>query len=108
MYFSFLFYFPLSIYLFTHLFIYLFIFSPLQEIVLTHPAALKALSAGRVVVIDNNHHSNALGVVLQSSMGVNNARNFTILVICDKDQPSSTGDEFSRSLAFREVARWPW
>ncbi|KAL8606412.1 hypothetical protein ACOMHN_060317 [Nucella lapillus] len=56
----------------------------LQEVVLSHPAAIKSLSAGRVVVMDNGRHSNVLAVVLQSSMGGNNVRSFTVLLICDK------------------------
>ncbi|XP_071097227.1 superkiller complex protein 2-like [Haliotis cracherodii] len=55
-----------------------------QSVVLTHPAAIKALSAGRVVVIDNSSHRNTLGVVLQSSMGQNNDRIFTVLIVCEK------------------------
>lgn len=57
----------------------------LQAVILSHPAAIKALSPGRVVVVDENSHSNALGVVLKTSMGTNNERTFTCLVICDKN-----------------------
>ncbi|XP_076455159.1 superkiller complex protein 2-like isoform X1 [Babylonia areolata] len=60
----------------------------LQEVVLSHPAAIKSLSAGRVVVINNSHHSNVLAVVLQSSMGSNNMRTFTVLLICNKGHNS--------------------
>ena len=61
--------------------------------VLSHPAAIKSLSAGRVVVVDNGHHANVLAVVLHSGMGSNNTRIFTVLFICDKgSNPSGAGD----------------
>ena len=63
-----------------------------QEVVLSHPAAIKALSAGRVVVIDNDHHSNVLAVVLQSGMGGSNMRTFTVLLICDKGNKPASGE----------------
>lgn len=67
----------------------------LQEVVLSHPAAIKALSPGRVVTVDNGHHSNVLGVVLQTSMASSNTRSFTILLICDKGDTSSLGEATS-------------
>uniref|UniRef100_A0AAY4E920 Uncharacterized protein n=1 Tax=Denticeps clupeoides TaxID=299321 RepID=A0AAY4E920_9TELE len=51
---------------------------------------LKALSVGRVVVVSNVQHTNALGVVLQvSSDAVNRA--FTSLVICEKGNEEMGG-----------------
>lgn len=60
----------------------------LQEVVLSHPGALKCLSAGRVVVIDNGFYSNVLATILQSTVGTNNTRSFTVLLICNRgDSP---------------------
>ena len=59
---------------------------------MSHPAAIKALSAGRVVVIDNGCHSNVLAVVLQSSMGSSNTRTFSVLLICDKGTKPAAGE----------------
>ncbi len=56
---------------------------------LTHPAAIKALSAGRVVVVGTHSHPNTLGVVLQSSMGQGNERMFSVLVMCEKHSKDS-------------------
>uniref|UniRef100_A0A672IL68 SKI2 homolog, superkiller viralicidic activity 2-like n=1 Tax=Salarias fasciatus TaxID=181472 RepID=A0A672IL68_SALFA len=55
----------------------------LQRAILESVNGLKALSVGRVVVVNNKQHLNALGVILQvSSDSVN--RTFTALVICEK------------------------
>ncbi|XP_029700666.1 superkiller complex protein 2 [Takifugu rubripes] len=52
---------------------------------------LKALSVGRVVVVNNNQHRNALGVILQvSSDSVN--RTFTALIICEKGNEEGKGE----------------
>lgn len=51
---------------------------------LSHPAAIKLLTAGRVVVINSNYR-NVLSVVLNSSMGSNKERIFNCLVICEKN-----------------------
>uniref|UniRef100_A0A674BII8 SKI2 subunit of superkiller complex n=1 Tax=Salmo trutta TaxID=8032 RepID=A0A674BII8_SALTR len=52
---------------------------------------LKALSVGRVVVVNNKQHFNALGVILQvSSDSVN--RTFTALIICEKGNEEGRGD----------------
>ncbi|KAK7095479.1 superkiller complex protein 2-like [Littorina saxatilis] len=64
----------------------------LQEVVLSHPAAIKALSAGRVVVIDNSRHSNVLGAVLQSSLGSNNTRIFTVLILANRGDNLAAGE----------------
>uniref|UniRef100_A0A671E0N4 SKI2 subunit of superkiller complex n=1 Tax=Rhinolophus ferrumequinum TaxID=59479 RepID=A0A671E0N4_RHIFE len=44
---------------------------------------LKSLSTGRVVVVQNQEHHNALGVILQVSSN-STSRVFTTLVLCDK------------------------
>uniref|UniRef100_A0AAY4E978 Uncharacterized protein n=1 Tax=Denticeps clupeoides TaxID=299321 RepID=A0AAY4E978_9TELE len=62
----------------------------LQRTVLESVNGLKALSVGRVVVVSNVQHTNALGVVLQvSSDAVNRA--FTSLVICEKGNEEMGG-----------------
>lgn len=53
---------------------------------LSHPAAIKALTAGRVIVISNSFHSNQLGIILNSTMAANNERVFTCLILCDKNK----------------------
>jgi antiviral helicase SKI2 len=65
----------------------------LQGIILSHPAAVKALSAGRVVIVNHTVNNEVLGVVLKSSSGANNERNFTILVICDKNSDTSKNSD---------------
>ncbi|MEQ2198034.1 hypothetical protein XENOCAPTIV_006663, partial [Xenoophorus captivus] len=47
---------------------------------------LKALSVGRVIVVNNRQHLNALGVILQVGVVSNDAvnRTFTALIICEK------------------------
>ncbi|XP_061111078.1 helicase SKI2W isoform X1 [Conger conger] len=55
----------------------------LQRAVLESVSGLKALSVGRVVVVSNAQHCNALGVILQvSSDSVN--RTLTALILCEK------------------------
>ena len=65
---------------------------------LSHPAAIKALSPGRVVVIDHNSHKNTLGVVLKISLGTNNERTFTCLVICDKNSSENEQNVLDQDL----------
>ncbi|KAI4880050.1 hypothetical protein NFI96_019916 [Prochilodus magdalenae] len=63
----------------------------LQQAVMESVNGLKALSVGRVVIINNAQHFNALSVILQvSSDSVN--RTFTALIICEKgnEEPSGT------------------
>ncbi|XP_048756340.2 SKI2 subunit of superkiller complex protein-like isoform X2 [Ostrea edulis] len=61
----------------------------LQEVVLSHPAAIKALTTGRVIVINNGFHSNQLGIILNTTMAANNERTFTCLILCDKNNSKS-------------------
>ncbi|KAL5012765.1 hypothetical protein ScPMuIL_011316 [Solemya velum] len=56
----------------------------LQGVVLSHPAAIKSLTAGRVVLVDCGQHRNVLSVILQSSMLSSKEKTFLALVICDK------------------------
>ncbi|KAL3871690.1 hypothetical protein ACJMK2_039674 [Sinanodonta woodiana] len=65
----------------------------LQSVVITHPAALKALSPGRVVVVNTDYHRNALGVVLKFFLGLKNEKLFTCLVICDKNITENTKEK---------------
>nr|XP_020453078.1 helicase SKI2W [Monopterus albus] len=62
----------------------------LQRAILESVNGLKALSVGRVVVVNNKQHLNALGVILQvSSDSVN--RTFTALIICEKGNEEREG-----------------
>ncbi|XP_072845130.2 superkiller complex protein 2 isoform X1 [Pogona vitticeps] len=56
----------------------------IQRRVMESMNGLKALSVGRVVVVKNQEHQNALGVVLQVSSDSTN-RSFSTLVICEKN-----------------------
>ncbi|KAK6327315.1 hypothetical protein J4Q44_G00029600 [Coregonus suidteri] len=62
----------------------------LQCEVLGSVNGLKALSVGRVVVVNNKQHFNALGVLQVSSDSVN--RTFTALIICEKGNEEGGGD----------------
>uniref|UniRef100_A0A3Q2QHS0 SKI2 subunit of superkiller complex n=1 Tax=Fundulus heteroclitus TaxID=8078 RepID=A0A3Q2QHS0_FUNHE len=55
----------------------------LQQAILESVNGLKALSVGRVVIVNNKQHLNALGVILQVSNDAVN-RTFTALIICEK------------------------
>ncbi|XP_028256030.1 superkiller complex protein 2 [Parambassis ranga] len=62
----------------------------LQRAILESVNGLKTLSVGRVVVVNNKQHLNALGVILQvSSDSVN--RTFTALIICEKGNEEGEG-----------------
>ncbi|XP_071383595.1 superkiller complex protein 2 [Centroberyx affinis] len=63
----------------------------LQRATLESVNGLKALSVGRVVLVNNKQHLNALGVILQvSSDSVN--RTFTALIICEKGNEEAEGN----------------
>ncbi|XP_029023350.1 helicase SKI2W [Betta splendens] len=62
----------------------------LQRAILESVNGLKALSVGRVVLVNNKHHLNALGVILQVSNDSVN-RTFTALIICDKGNEEGAG-----------------
>ncbi|KAJ1068618.1 hypothetical protein K5549_011571 [Capra hircus] len=57
--------------------------SQIQHRIIESVNGLKSLSAGRVVVVKNQEHHNALGVILQVSSN-STSRVFTALVLCDK------------------------
>ncbi|XP_057554719.1 SKI2 subunit of superkiller complex protein isoform X6 [Hippopotamus amphibius kiboko] len=57
--------------------------SLIQRRIIESVNGLKSLSAGRVVVVKNQEHHNALGVILQVSSN-STSRVFTTLVLCDK------------------------
>ncbi|XP_045196087.2 SKI2 subunit of superkiller complex protein-like [Mercenaria mercenaria] len=71
----------------------------LQGIILSHPAAVKALSPGRVVIMNHEIDNSVLGVVLKTSSGANNERNFNILIICDKNNDSAKNSETSKNTS---------
>ena len=53
-----------------------------------HPNSSKAMSAGRVLVIDCDSFENALAVLLKTtSSSGSNQKQFTVLVVCDKNTP---------------------
>uniref|UniRef100_A0A672Z928 SKI2 homolog, superkiller viralicidic activity 2-like n=1 Tax=Sphaeramia orbicularis TaxID=375764 RepID=A0A672Z928_9TELE len=62
----------------------------LQRAILESVNGLKALSVGRVVVVNNKQHLNALGVILQVSNDSVN-RTFTALIICEKGNEEGEG-----------------
>ncbi|XP_042307058.1 helicase SKI2W isoform X2 [Sceloporus undulatus] len=64
----------------------------IQRRVMESVNGLKALSVGRVIVVKNQEHRNALGVILQVSSDAAN-RTFSTLVICEKNP--TEGDETS-------------
>ncbi|TRZ00385.1 hypothetical protein DNTS_004387, partial [Danionella cerebrum] len=64
----------------------------LQRAVLESVNGLKALSVGRVVIVNNSWHHNALGVILQVSSDAVN-RTFTVLIICEKGNEEAANDE---------------
>uniref|UniRef100_A0A2K6TTI4 Superkiller complex protein 2 n=1 Tax=Saimiri boliviensis boliviensis TaxID=39432 RepID=A0A2K6TTI4_SAIBB len=55
----------------------------IQRHIMESVNGLKSLSAGRVVIVKNEEHHNALGVILQVSSN-STSRVFTTLVLCDK------------------------
>ncbi|KAM6899889.1 superkiller complex protein 2 [Xenentodon cancila] len=70
----------------------------LQQAILESMNGLKALSVGRVVVVNNKQHLNALGVILQVSNDAVN-RTFTALIICEKGNEEGEGNG-NDSIAF--------
>ena len=64
----------------------------LQRVVLSHPQALKALSPGRVIVINKPLFRDVLSVVLQSGSPASKERTFTVLAMCEMDQAASSCD----------------
>uniref|UniRef100_A0A669CUB2 SKI2 subunit of superkiller complex n=1 Tax=Oreochromis niloticus TaxID=8128 RepID=A0A669CUB2_ORENI len=63
-----------------------------EHAILESVNGLKALSVGRVIVVNNKQHLNALGVILQvSSDSVN--RTFTALIICEKGNEEGKGND---------------
>ncbi|KAL1255760.1 hypothetical protein QQF64_013821 [Cirrhinus molitorella] len=69
----------------------------LQRAVLESVNGLKALSVGRVVIVNNCQHRNALGVILQVSNDAVN-RTFTALIICEKGNEEVSGDDLSNKV----------
>uniref|UniRef100_A0A665VK16 SKI2 homolog, superkiller viralicidic activity 2-like n=1 Tax=Echeneis naucrates TaxID=173247 RepID=A0A665VK16_ECHNA len=73
----------------------------LQRAILESVNGLKALSVGRVVVVNNKQHVNALGVILQVSSDAVN-RTFTALIICEKgnEEVEEKGDSSTNFVNF--------
>ncbi|KAM4630900.1 superkiller complex protein 2 [Polymixia lowei] len=70
----------------------------LQRATLESVSGLKALSVGRVIVVNNKQHLNALGVILQVSSDAVN-RTFTALIICEKGNEEG-GENGPDGIAF--------
>lgn len=70
----------------------------LQQAVLESVNGLKALSVGRVVIVNNSQHHNSLGVILQVSSDAVN-RTFTALIICEKGNEEAASDDQSNKVA---------
>ena len=64
---------------------------------MTHPQAVKSLTAGRVVVVDTTEHRNTLGVVLKVSSTSGTDKSYTMLVLCEQNVPSHSQQEMSSS-----------
>ncbi|XP_060721573.1 helicase SKI2W [Tachysurus vachellii] len=62
----------------------------LQQAVMESVNGMKALSVGRVIVVNNAQHFNALAVLLQVSTDSVN-RTFTALIICEKGNEETAG-----------------
>ncbi|XP_055984141.1 superkiller complex protein 2 isoform X2 [Sorex fumeus] len=71
----------------------------IQRHIIESVNGLKSLSAGRVVVVKNQEHHNALGVILQVSSN-SSSRIFTTLVLCEKP---TAGDPQETGLATPDV-----
>ncbi|XP_034277358.1 LOW QUALITY PROTEIN: superkiller complex protein 2 [Pantherophis guttatus] len=70
----------------------------IQRRVMESMNGLKALSVGRVIVVSNQEHKNALGVILQVSSDAAN-RVFSTLVMCEKnsmERDLAEGQELNR------------
>ncbi|PIK60838.1 putative helicase SKI2W [Apostichopus japonicus] len=63
-----------------------------QNILLTHPTAIKHLAPGRVIIVKNSKHNSALGVVLKSPSGMKK-KFVTSLVICEENSNASGDDK---------------
>ncbi|XP_076864533.1 superkiller complex protein 2 [Brachyhypopomus gauderio] len=68
----------------------------LQQAVMESVSGLKALSVGRVVVVNNAQHVNTLAVVLQVSSDAVN-RTFTALIMCEKGKEETPGAQMGPS-----------
>lgn len=77
----------------------------LQHAVMESVSGLKALSVGRVVVVNNHQHFNTLGVILQVSKE-SVSRTFTALVMCEKgrEEGASERPDINTSSHFYNTA----
>ena len=78
-------------------------YSVFQGVVLSHPAAIKSLSAGRVIIINDVLRINVVAVVLSSTVGTNSERTFTCLAICDKGGVTLSKEEVAKSAKITPV-----
>lgn len=78
----------------------------LQKMIMESTSVLKALSAGRVVVVKNRQHNNALGVILQVSTD-SGGRTFTALVLCEAQRGADEGEDEGGTLEEQEEPTAP-
>ncbi|XP_055521956.1 LOW QUALITY PROTEIN: SKI2 subunit of superkiller complex protein-like [Leucoraja erinacea] len=78
----------------------------LQKMIMESTSVLKALSAGRVVVVKNRQHNNALGVILQVSTD-SGGRTFTALVLCEARRGADEGEDEGGTLEEQEEPTAP-
>ena len=55
---------------------------------LSHPMALKALTPGRIVLVDTEQYKNALGLILKAGPLSSKERSFSALLLCELDPKS--------------------
>ncbi|XP_032903432.1 helicase SKI2W-like [Amblyraja radiata] len=77
-----------------------------QKMIMESTSVLKALSAGRVVVVKNRQHNNALGVILQVSTD-SGGRTFTALVLCEARRGADEGEDDGGTLEEEPTAPTP-
>ncbi|KPP75355.1 helicase SKI2W-like [Scleropages formosus] len=75
----------------------------LQRAVMESVNGLKALSVGRVVVVNNSQHCNALGVILQVSNDSTN-RSFTALILCEKGKEEGPCGHTVQKLKLQDIS----
>ena len=69
----------------------------LQQLVMSNPSALKTLTPGRIVLIDNNQYKNALGLILKASPMSARERSFITLMLCEQN-PREKEESISSQL----------
>ena len=70
----------------------------MQQVVLSHPAGVKALAAGRIIIIQNKRYkTNILGAVLSTS-GSSNDRKVKTLILCNPERNKDSSANGKDSL----------